>query len=52
VTPAGWAALAEWFALGEPRAAPGCATRDVTGEIWRLDTDRGCWAVKPNAIGT
>lgn len=41
-----WAALAERFALGAPRAAPGYVTRGAMGEIWRLDTARGRWAVK------
>jgi Ser/Thr protein kinase RdoA (MazF antagonist) len=46
VTPADWAALAERFALGAPRAVPGYVTRGAMGEIWRLDTAGGRWAVK------
>lgn len=45
MTPAGWPALAERFALGALRGAPGYVTRGAMGEIWRLDTARGRWAV-------
>lgn len=40
------AATAWWFDLGEVTNAPVFAARGELGRIWRLDTDRGSWAVK------
>jgi Phosphotransferase enzyme family len=44
--PADWAAVAERFGLGPPSAVPSYVTRGAMGEIWRLETARGRWAVK------
>jgi Ser/Thr protein kinase RdoA (MazF antagonist) len=46
MTLAGWIALAERFDLGMVRGTPAYVTRGAMGEIWRLDTSRGRWAVK------
>jgi Ser/Thr protein kinase RdoA (MazF antagonist) len=40
------AVVAERFGLGAPLKAPAYADRGELGRIWRLDTDRGSWAVK------
>ena len=42
----GWSALARRFDLGVVRGTPAYVTRGAMGEIWRLDTSRGRWAVK------
>jgi Ser/Thr protein kinase RdoA (MazF antagonist) len=41
-----WTTLAQRFDLGPAREAPRYVTRGAMGEIWRLDTSRGRWAVK------
>jgi len=46
MTPADWHALASRFALGRVTAAPGYVGRGAMGEIWRLETTAGRWAVK------
>jgi aminoglycoside phosphotransferase (APT) family kinase protein len=46
VTAAGWAELAERFGLGTVLAAPAHVARGAMGEVWRLDTSHGRWAVK------
>jgi Ser/Thr protein kinase RdoA (MazF antagonist) len=46
VTPADWTTLADRFALGSPRGAPRYVARGAMGEVWRLDTTTGRWAVK------
>ena len=46
MTPATAAVVARSYGLGEPVAAPAYADRGELGRIWRLDTDRGSWAVK------
>lgn len=38
--------IAAAFELGELAAMTGPVARGVIGQIWRLDTDRGSWAVK------
>ena len=44
------APAAEWvaavFGLGRVREPPGFGARGELGEVWRLTTDRGTWAVK------
>jgi Ser/Thr protein kinase RdoA (MazF antagonist) len=40
------AVVARRYGLGEPTAPPAYADRGELGRIWRLDTDRGSWAVK------
>lgn len=40
------AATAWWFDLGAVTGAPVFAARGELGRIWRVDTDRGSWAVK------
>lgn len=40
------AAVAEAFGLGRPVGTPVFAARGAMGEVWRLPTDRGPWAVK------
>jgi aminoglycoside phosphotransferase (APT) family kinase protein len=40
------AAVATAYGLGRPRRPPAYADRGELGRIWRLDTDRGSWAVK------
>lgn len=39
-------AVADHYDLGTPAGAPTYADRGELGRIWRLDTDRGSWAVK------
>ena len=39
-------AICRAFALGVPLGPPGVAARGEQGRIWRLETDRGSWAVK------
>lgn len=41
-----WHDLAERFCLGSLRGAPAYVARGSMGEIWRLETAGGCWAVK------
>src|SRR5262245_20264148 len=38
--------VAAAFDLGDPRSLTGPVARGVIGQVWRLDTDRGRWAVK------
>jgi Ser/Thr protein kinase RdoA (MazF antagonist) len=38
--------VAHRYGLGRPVGPPAYAARGELGRIWRLDTDRGCWAVK------
>jgi aminoglycoside phosphotransferase (APT) family kinase protein len=45
-TAADWDTLAERFGLGPPRGTPRYVTRGAMGEIWRLETGLGRWAVK------
>ncbi len=40
------ARVAAAFALGAPLRLLGPVARGVIGQVWRLDTDRGSWAVK------
>jgi aminoglycoside phosphotransferase (APT) family kinase protein len=42
----GWAELAERFGLGSVLGTPAHVARGAMGEVWRLDTSRGRWAVK------
>ncbi len=42
----GWQQLTEAFGLGAQAAEPEYVTRGAMGEIWRLETARGTWAVK------
>jgi len=46
VTPGDWQCLAQRFELGYLTGDPGYVTRGAMGEIWRLDTSNGRWAVK------
>jgi hypothetical protein len=46
VDPRTVAEVAEAFALGAPTAAPAFVARGAMGEIWRLETSTGPWAVK------
>jgi hypothetical protein len=46
------AATAWWFDLGDVLSAPVFAARGELGRIWRLDTDRGSWAVKEALVPT
>jgi len=46
VTPASWDDLASQFALGRITTDPQYVTRGAMGEIWRLETSGGRWAVK------
>lgn len=46
MTPAGWHALTRRFGLGEVLGSPVYVTRGAMGEIWRLETSGGSWAVK------
>jgi Ser/Thr protein kinase RdoA (MazF antagonist) len=46
VTADGWAELAERFGLGTVLGTPGHVARGAMGEVWRLDTSHGRWAVK------
>ncbi|WP_188188103.1 phosphotransferase [Nonomuraea sp. SYSU D8015] len=39
-------AVARAYGLGEPAGPAGYAARGELGRIWRLDTQRGTWAVK------
>lgn len=41
-----WAELAERFGLGTVTGAPAHVARGAMGEVWRLDTSHGRWAVK------
>jgi Ser/Thr protein kinase RdoA (MazF antagonist) len=41
-----WAELAERFGLGTVLGAPAHVARGAMGEVWRLDTSHGRWAVK------
>jgi aminoglycoside phosphotransferase (APT) family kinase protein len=41
-----WTQLAERFALGSVIAAPAHVARGAMGDVWRLDTTDGRWAVK------
>jgi Ser/Thr protein kinase RdoA (MazF antagonist) len=43
-------AAAWWFDLGDVLGAPVFAARGELGRIWRLDTDRGSWAVKESLV--
>lgn len=43
---AGMAAVAEALALGRVEAGPVFVARGAMGEVWRLDTETGAWAVK------
>jgi aminoglycoside phosphotransferase (APT) family kinase protein len=45
-TQARWPDLAESFGLGQVRGAPSYVGRGAMGEIWRLATTTGQWAVK------
>src|SRR5690349_16891486 len=38
--------VAAAFGLGEVVAMAGPVARGVIGQVWRLETDRGAWAVK------
>ena len=38
--------IADRFALGVAGGMTGPVARGVVGQIWRLETDRGSWAVK------
>jgi aminoglycoside phosphotransferase (APT) family kinase protein len=38
--------IATAFDLGEAVGMPGPVSRGVIGQVWRLETDRGAWAVK------
>src|SRR3954463_913507 len=40
------ARLATAFDLGAPRSLHGPVARGVIGQVWRLETERGAWAVK------
>jgi hypothetical protein len=44
------AVVATSYGLGRPPRAPTYADRGELGRIWRLDTDRGSWAVKESYI--
>jgi Ser/Thr protein kinase RdoA (MazF antagonist) len=46
MTPTGWDELAGRFGLGEVLGSPAYVTRGAMGEIWRLETSKGRWAVK------
>lgn len=46
MTPERWTELAERFGLGRALRAPAYVGRGSMGEIWRLETGRGAWAVK------
>ena len=46
VSPEAWTELARRFGLGAVRDAPAFVGRGSMGEIWRLQTSRGPWAVK------
>jgi Ser/Thr protein kinase RdoA (MazF antagonist) len=41
-----WPALAELFGLGRIDGPPAYVTRGAMGEVWRLETAAGRWAVK------
>jgi Ser/Thr protein kinase RdoA (MazF antagonist) len=41
-----WQALAELFGLGRVDVPPAYVTRGAMGEVWRLETAAGRWAVK------
>jgi hypothetical protein len=42
--------VARRFGLGAPRGPLTYAARGELGRIWRLDTDRGAWAVKESIV--
>jgi aminoglycoside phosphotransferase (APT) family kinase protein len=44
--PEGWTELAERFGLGPVLGAAAFVARGAMGEVWRLETTRGAWAVK------
>ena len=44
--PERWAELARRFDLGQVQGAAQFVARGAMGEVWRLDTVRGAWAVK------
>ncbi len=46
MTPWGWDELAGRFGLGRVLGIPAYVARGAMGEIWRLETSGGCWAVK------
>jgi Ser/Thr protein kinase RdoA (MazF antagonist) len=46
MTPASWNELANRFNLGAVTGIPRYVARGAMGEIWRLETRQGCWAVK------
>jgi Ser/Thr protein kinase RdoA (MazF antagonist) len=41
-----WVSLTEHFGLGDALGVPAYVARGAMGEIWRLETGRGSWAVK------
>jgi Ser/Thr protein kinase RdoA (MazF antagonist) len=41
-----WQAVAEVFSLGAVLGIPGYVARGAMGEVWRLETSSGRWAVK------
>jgi Ser/Thr protein kinase RdoA (MazF antagonist) len=43
-------AVAARYGLGTPAGPPRYADRGERGQIWRLDTDRGRWAVKATEV--
>ena len=44
--PKRWTELARRFGLGEVHGAAAFVARGAMGEVWRLETTRGAWAVK------
>jgi Ser/Thr protein kinase RdoA (MazF antagonist) len=46
LTAADWQALGREFGLGQAIRAPARVARGAMGEVWRLETTAGCWAVK------
>jgi hypothetical protein len=44
--PQRWTALARRFDLGPVQGAAEFVARGAMGEVWRLETIRGAWAVK------
>ncbi len=46
MTPHGWAEVAELFSLGTVLHAPAHVARGAMGDVWRLETSGGRWAVK------
>ena len=43
---ADWQAVVARFSLGQPLGAPAYVARGAMGEVWRLETTAGRWAVK------